>query len=64
MQAIKRVLVGLEGEAGRSKEQGDRFDAGVEEIMHTNKLITVLHVFLLAGFGAVWLYLVAQLKRS
>jgi hypothetical protein len=64
VQGIKKALVRLSGQMEKSKEQGDSFDADVEEILNVSKLITVAHIVILIIFGAIWVYLVKQLKRS
>jgi hypothetical protein len=47
-----------------AKEHGDKFDLHMSASMDKTKIVTIVHVVLVVVFGAVWVFLVKQLKRQ
>ena len=64
VHTIKKTLVRIQRKAEESKLQGDLFDVQVDMVLNASKVMTLVHIAILVVFGAIWVYLVKQLKRS
>ena len=64
VHTIKKTLVRIQRKAEESKLQGDLFDVQVDMVLNASKVMTLVHIVILVVFGAIWVYLVKQLKRS
>ena len=50
--------------AKKAREEGDKLDVRVGEIMSISTIATVVQILFLLGFGAAWVVIFRNLKKS